>query len=311
MSDIISSDPAQKNDIWYKYKTVSVDHLDQLQEDFDRHDRAGSLSDHPTFRSYLANKKFTLPEDMPNAKSIIVMAVFNPLMLVDFHVNGKPLEVMLPPQYYDDGVSLEDLEAMIQEDILPEPGYEILCATHLHLKLLAVRSGLGRYGRNNICYVDDMGSLLTLYAYFTDYEFEVYDWADIGMMPSCENCQLCYKRCPTQAIRKENFVVDIGRCVTLYNEIHGEFPDWMPKHTHNALMGCMHCQLNCPANREPLKRSGRLEAVTQEETDRILRGDADEALLEALSRKLRSYYPASSAENFPIFTRNLGALLLR
>ncbi len=146
--------------IVFQYKTISVDHLDELQEDIDKLRRTGKLSDHEIYRSYIDTKKFQVPETFPNAKSLIVMAVFTKLVLVNFHLDGKKHEFMIPPQYYDDGLELEDLESLVTNEIIKEPGYKIERTTKLHLKLLAVRSGLGKYGRNNICYVNEMGSLI-------------------------------------------------------------------------------------------------------------------------------------------------------
>ena len=40
------------------------------------------------------------------------------------------------------------------------------------MKLAAVRSGLAQYGRNNICYVEGMGSFFSFHAYLTDRVFE-------------------------------------------------------------------------------------------------------------------------------------------
>lgn len=104
---------------------------------------------------------------------------------------------------------------------------------------------------------------------------------------------------------------DAGRCVTLYNEIKGEFPKWIPPDAHNSLMGCMRCQLKCPANSEVIELTGRLEDITEEETTKILNGTPDEELLASLSRKLRNYYPTQSKEYLPIFTRNLRALYIK
>jgi hypothetical protein len=74
-------------------------------------------------------------------------------------------------------------------------------------------------------------------------------------------------------------------------------------------MGCLRCQLCCPANREVIKQTERLEDITEEDTLKILDGKPDKALLESLSRKLKSFIPTRSKELFPIFTRNLRALM--
>lgn len=296
-------------DFVYRYKTLSVAHLKELQEDIDRLKRESKLSNHKTFRSYLKDKKFEIPESLPSARSLIVMAFFTKLMLVNFHLAGKKYEVMLPPQYYSSGLTEEILRDIVLKRIIKEPGYKAERAFQVHLKLLAVRSGLGRYGRNNLCYVEGMGSLLTLIAYYTDYRFKEDNWTEIGMMEECRDCRICMSHCPSNCITEENFVIDAGKCLPLYNEIQGEFPEWISADAHNALMGCMRCQLHCPANEEAIKLTGRLEEVTEEETEKILKGAPDEKLLKSLSSKLRNFYPTQSKDSFPILTRNLKVLL--
>lgn len=299
------------NDLSFRYKTMSVDHLSELQEDIDRLKREGILSSNETYKGYLRDMRFEIPENLPDTKSLIIIAVPDRLMIVGFHLDGRLHEIMLPPQYYDSGLTAEDFSKYISTDIVKESGYTLEKATKVHLKMLAVRSGLARYGRNNLCYVEGMGSLLKLTAYFTDYQFEEDGWTEMKMMDRCESCNICMSHCPTKCISKESFVIDVGRCITLYNECEGEFPKWIPPDAHNSLIGCMQCQLACPANHEARKLTGRLEDVTEEETKKILEGTPDEELLTSLSRKLRNFVPARSKDLFPIFTRNLRAVLTR
>jgi epoxyqueuosine reductase len=293
----------------YKYKTLSVDRFGELQEDIDGLKQGGALGRNQTFQGYLKNMKFTVPDNFREAQSVIILSVFTQSMVVPFHLNGKTHEILIPPQYYDDGVTKDDLKNAIKNDILPKSGCRIEPAAGVHLKLLAVRSGLGKYGRNNVCYVDGMGSYAALYAFFTDHPFAGNDWRPIGMMDACKRCVMCYGICPTGAIRKDPFVIDAGRCVTLYNEIEGPFPKWIRPGAHDALMGCMKCQKHCPENAKVAQSSGRLEDVTEEETRKILNGTPDDALIQSLKRKLRDFYPAASKEAFPLLTRNLGVLI--
>jgi len=295
----------------YAYSNISICHFDALLADIDKLDREGKLSDHTVYRRYLEDVKYRTPEGFPDVQSIIMIAVFTKPMLVDFYFKGKKHEIMVPPQYYDDGITEKDLRRTVLNDILRIPGWKLERAKHVSLKLLAVRSGLGRYGRNNVCYVDGMGSLLTLYAYFTDFQFEMDNWHEIIMMDICEDCETCISECPTNSLNKKNFVIDAGRCLTLYNEIKGEFPEWIDPLAHNTLMGCMRCQLCCPANQEALRRSGRFENVTEEETEKILEGHVDEEIANSLSRKLRMFSPENAHDFFPILRRNLSVLLLK
>jgi len=299
------------SDYEYKYSTLSVDHLEELQNDFNELDITGKLSDNATYRSYLKIKKFQLPEKLPQAKSLVILAISTKLGHVNFHLEGKIHGIMIPPNYYDDGLEYEDLENLILNDIIKEPGYKVEFA-HVHLKLLAVRSGLGKYGRNNICYVDNWGSSVSLYAYYTDFEFKEDNWSELSMMNICKKCEFCISNCPTGAIptsTENNFVIDVEKCLSLYNEIPGEIPKWMDHNAHNALIGCMKCQAQCPANQKAFKNIKHLESISEKETKMILEGSSEEDLLESLCRKLKMFYPSNAKEFFPVIQRNLKLLI--
>jgi len=294
----------------YRYGVLPVKRLADLAEDFHRMDSAEKLSDHPTFRRYVDNKKdHTLPDEFQDAQSIIVMAVYTPLMFVNFIYQGMAEEIMVPPQYYDDGITPEQLLKTVNQQVIGHTGYRTEQTTCMLMKRLAARTGLTRYGRNNIAYAKGMGSFLTLYAFLTDYDFKRDDWQEVKLLKACEECTLCKDACPNRCIRDENFVIDVSRCTTLYNEVPGAFPETMPEDAHNALMGCMHCQMVCPENQKGFERAGRLEEVTEEETVQILEGRFSEDLKKSLARKLKNYYPATDEKYFPVFTRNLTPLL--
>ncbi|MFX1380650.1 MAG: 4Fe-4S double cluster binding domain-containing protein [Promethearchaeota archaeon] len=296
----------------YRYRTVSIYHLDEMQEDIDRLRFEGKLSDNEVYRSYIDSKKFEIPENFPNAKSIIILAIFSKPALVNFNLNGTKHEVIIPSNYYDDGTTYEDFENLILNDIIKKPGYRVEFTNKLHVKLLAVRSGLGKYGRNNICYIEGWGSMINLFAYFTDYQFEEDNWTEIKMMEYCENCTICVNNCPTHAIpipNNENFVINAGKCISVYNEIKGIIPDWIPSDAHNALIGCMKCQKKCPANRELISLTERFEDINQEETKMLLDGNNNEKLGDSLSRKLKMFTPPDAERILPVIKRNLLYLL--
>ena len=115
------------------------------------------------------------------------------------------------------------------------------------MKQLAVRSGLAAYGRNNITYIDGFGSFHQLQAFYTDQPLEVH-WGKLQMYRLCKGCRICLDDCPTGAIRSSDFVIDPARCITLFNEYPDPLPAWIPASAHNALVGCLRCQLTCPGN---------------------------------------------------------------
>ncbi|MGY5879608.1 MAG: 4Fe-4S double cluster binding domain-containing protein [Candidatus Thorarchaeota archaeon] len=293
----------------YQYRVMSIKHLGELQADFENIDAEGNVSNNPVFRSYIQEKQHHLPESFPDAKSVIVMAVFTPLMTVDFHYQGKTHEILVP-HYYDDGITEDQLKTTILNKIIGDNQYRIENAKmHVLLKRLAVRTGLGKYGRNNICYVEGMGSFLTLYAFFTNFSFEKDNWQDAELMESCKSCKVCLNKCPTGAISEDIFVIDVEKCIPLYNEVPGEFPDWINPSSHNALMGCLRCQLPCPANSAVAKKTQKLDSVSEEETKKILDGSSDEELYQSLSEKLRMFIPEHAYYYFPVITRNLRVLI--
>lgn len=296
----------------YGYKTLSIGHLNELQEDIDKLQHEGKISNNEIFRSYIDTKKFIIPENIPDAKSIIIIAISGKLGVINFNLDAEKHDAMIPPNYYDRGVEIEDLKNLILKEIIKKPGYKIEYTRDLHLKLLAVRSGLGKYGRNNICYVDKMGSLFNLYAFFTDFQFDEDNWYDIRMMETCEKCTICIKNCPTGAIpapNDENFVININKCIPVYNEIRGIVPDWIPSNAHNALMGCLKCQIPCPGNRDALKKMWRFEDISEKETKMILDGKIDEKLVNSISEKLKMFSPSDADNMIPVIKRNLQFLI--
>jgi epoxyqueuosine reductase len=293
----------------YQARSVSVSHFAELQDFIDGLRRDERISRNKTFRSYIDPRKFAVPADFSKATSVIVLAYRTPMLRFNVRHGGKLHELVISPQYFEDGITRAQIEAAVRRDIVKDPAARLEVARGLHLKLLAVRSGLGRYGRNNLCYVEGMGTSLALFAFLTDATGLEDSWHDLAMLDACRECPICYSVCPTNAIRKDDFVIDAGRCITLYNEVPGDFPNWILPGMHNALMGCMKCQLACPVNEKAVYSVDQGGEIVEEETLRILEGKPDDRLLESLGRKLKGFPPAADREQFPILTRNLRALL--
>lgn len=293
----------------YQYRIVSIKHFDELQETINQLRQQDRLSHSETFQGYLSEMKFAVPDDFPTAKSVVVIAIFSRAMAVNLHFDGAPVTAIMPPNYYDNGLSREAIKEAVLTRIIPESGYRAERMGHrYHLKLLAVRSGLGRYGRNNICYVDGMGSFITLHAYLTDYPFEVDHWSELKMMDLCQSCRICMKQCPGGAIREEDFVVDINHCIPLYNEVPGVLPEWIPSTAHNAIFGCMKCQAPCPANREAMQHNGQFEDLTAEEIRQFLAGSPEPDIVRSVDRKLHLNYLTEYPEMVEVVSRNLRVL---
>ncbi|RDE15483.1 MAG: hypothetical protein C4K48_03940 [Candidatus Thorarchaeota archaeon] len=294
----------------FQYRTVSVEHLQDMQDYMDALRRKGLFSTNSVFRSYVDNKSFKVPQDFPDAKSIIVVAVYVPLASVNVHYQNQIHKILIPPNYRVQDFTTEQLRTTIAKKVVTQNGYRIEGSRNrLFLKHLAVRSGLAEYGRNNICYVKGMGSMLSLYAFFTDYAFKEDHWREVCMMEFCRSCRICINECLTHAISDGRFVIDVERCVSLYNEIVGEIPGWIPVRAHNALIGCLRCQLRCPANKEVVSRAVELGNLTESETSSILECAGNDDVVIALCEKLKVSTPEAARNDLPVFSRNLKMLL--
>jgi len=296
-----------------RYKIISVDRFPTLQNDIDQIYKKNNISTNPTYQMYVGHKKFVIPEDFPKAKSVIIIAKASPIVYIDFFYHGQTHTITIPPIYYDDGIKIEDIENFIKNSILKESKtqkkFEVKRAQQIFLKLLAVRSGLATYGRNNISYIKDLGSFYYLYAFLTDFIPKKYDWSDIRLMEYCKDCKICERMCPTSAIHEEEFLVDVDKCITLYNEVKGDFPEKISPTVHNSLIGCIKCQFSCPGNKISRKNTVQLESITEEETNAILKGKKDEKIVRSLTSKLKMFKYEEYDEMLPILQRNLSVLI--
>ena len=86
----------------------------------------------------------------------------------------------------------------------------------------------------------------------------------------------------------------------------GEFPEWVQPVWHNSLIGCMKCQLICPANRHLVKWVEEGEDFSEAETELILSGVPLDRIPSATVQKLRDTYMLDYLNVLP---RNLRVLL--
>jgi len=188
----------------------------------------------------------------------------------------------------------------------------------LPVKLLAVRSGLGAYGKNNICYVPGMGSFHRLVAFYSDLPCPEDNWQELQMLERCQNCSACVRHCPTGAIpsaqlrtgTSERFLLRAERCITFHNERAGDFPfpAWLDPSWHNCLVGCLDCQRICPQNKDFLEWVEEGAEFSREETALLLEGVPLDQLPAETGRKLEQL---DLIEYFDALPRNLRVFFAR
>jgi len=294
----------------YKYRVLPVGRFAALQKEYDAARNNRQLGSNKMYLDQIAALNFKVPGDFSNAKSVVVVAAYSKNMYANFRLNGNSYRILIPFQYYVDDLNADKLAGIIQKNIIKTPGRRVMdVSAKMPLKLLAARSGLGRYARNGLVFVDGMGSYNVLYAFLTDHPFTEDHWTSMDILEECNHCHACERTCPTRCISRWSYSVNIDQCLTLYNENPGSFPNYILGSMHHALMGCMQCKAPCPANEGIAELSGNLEDVSEEETRKIMRGTPDDALLKSLQRKLRQFRAVATKDQFPIMKRNLSVLI--
>lgn len=262
-----------------KLKMLSIRRLQNLQNEIECFSSDEKLNG---FQQWIVKKMYqfeTPPADFI-IRSLLIVAVPHPA-----YVNAE--FVRQGQSYRFPSLIMSDFAKTNQylQAFLAPQQYHIKAASNLPLKRLAVHSGLAVYGRNNICYVEGLGSFFSLAAYFSDIPCEDDAWTDIRQAERCTHCTICVKSCPTGAIRAHRFVIDNERCLSYFNERPDAFPAWLPRAVHHCVYDCLQCQITCPMNKDYVKNVAESIAFSADETEMLLSGRPFDAFPPALQQK--------------------------
>lgn len=226
------------------------------------------------------------------------------MLRTTFHWEGRKVQAVVPPTYFDANKVTWRARHELKEAFKPRQ-YRFVRST-LPVKLLAVRSGLAQYGRNNITYVPRYGSFHRLTAFYSDYDSPTDNWQDKHALPLCAKCNACIRACPTGAIQKDRFLIRAERCLTYLNEKDAkhEFPKWLDASAHNSIIGCMRCQMVCPYDKKVADWCEHRGEFSEEETAYLLRGVFKGEKGTKMKRKL-----SSIGLDLNTFPRNLKVIL--
>jgi len=283
----------------YQYRTFSAQHIEEVRDWLAELERNGTLSQNKTYQSYIGGFEYHPPKELPRARSIIVLSRPQRVRSLTFRLNGRSHEMLVPTGYVGDGIERKDIQEHLRKNVLKNPAAK-LEPVALPLKTLAVRTGLAEYGKNNITYVKDYGSFHALGGYYTDLELPD-QWGPLRLMRLCTGCSICVKACPTKIIKDEMAVIDVGRCLPLYNELPDPIPAWMDPGIHHTLVGCLKCQWTCPANQDATHNVWKMADFTEEETRFIMGKGDDKKLQSAVCAKVKDFIPDTE---FAYFRRN-------
>jgi len=285
----------------FKAAIVPIKHLPELEESIMKLYRQNLFLD-DFYQEWLASFTFHPPCELKDAKSLIVVAIPQPIIQVVFTLEKETIPLIIPPAYSH---SPEEIINNCLFDILEPKGFRAVKA-NLPLKTLAVRSGLAMYGRNNITYVEGIGSFYRLAAFYTNIPTQEDTWTEPRMMPSCQRCMECQSICPTGAISPERFLLLAEYCVTYHTERKHDFPAWFDPSLCNCLVGCLRCQSACPMNKKVANWIEKRKVFSREETSVLLDKDTSKILPAELEEKLEQL---GLIEYREILHRNLGILI--
>ena len=292
-------------------RTVHPTHIVELKEELNQ-----LMDSDPVIKEniggYLNRMDYSLKTSGFEPKSILVIGVPDQITRMYFNFKGSRKSVVLPPTYlFNTSVAMEKNQPEILKVeqninwILGSEGYHYE-KINLPCKLMATRSGLAQYGRNNIAYLDGKSSFYWIGVYASDMPVQEDSWGTVELMESCQKCRLCEENCPTSAIPTDRYLIHAEKCLTLFNESGNAFPSWIKASNHNAIIGCMRCQAVCPKNKEVLRDLREGEEFSEEETLLILNTKEFENLPQNVKLKLERM---NLAGDYEIVPRNLKVLI--
>ena len=271
-----------------------------------RHER-GEF-DEGFYKERLAEVVAESDPEVPNPRSVFCVTFPDPLVRFLFTWKGRAREVIVPPTYMHSARKHRAVEARIREVLAPA-GFSVARARG-PTKAISTLSELACYGRNNLTYVQGLGSFHDPLVLVSDLPCDETPRREPELLPRCRTCRACLTACPTGAIAEDRFLLHAERCLTFWNEKppHVPFPAWIRPEWHNALIGCLLCQKACPENRPFLDSIVEGPSFDEKTTEAFLAGAVKEDLPPEVQRTLEDWDLADALEILP---RNLGALLAR
>lgn len=193
------------------------------------------------------DKRFDVKNILPNAKSVISLAVnyYTKSRHEEKPGYGKVSRYAWGKDYHL--IIWDKLELLEEELKNIDPNFE--CMTYVDTgpvmdKAWAVKSGIGWMGKHSNVITREMGSWIFLATVITNHEFDYNN----AIPDYCGSCTKCIDACPTEAIVK-NYVVDSNKCISyLTIENKNDIPEKFKGKFNNWLFGCDICQDVCPWN---------------------------------------------------------------
>jgi len=256
------------------------------------------------FHKYLEGFTYAPAESMGDAKSVLIVATPIGRTIVELDLVNGPITLFIPPTYGAEAI-IAEAEALLDEK-LGERGSAYAYAW-LPLKPLAARTGLARYGRDNLLRFEGAGSFVRLDSWWTKLDADGEAWGPPRDLERCASCGACVAACPNGCFATGRFLVDATKCLSFLNEGSAPFPTWVDIRSHNAAVGCLRCQDACPENQNVPGQDIYRRFVLDREASELLLAGRPVAELPALAA--RAVRAAEMVDREVNLARNLQALI--
>jgi epoxyqueuosine reductase len=292
----------------YRVAWGTCEVLDEVKSHFHSLHETGTLDQ--IFESKMLSWVFS-PDGfpVPDRKTVVLIAIPRPVHTVAFELASGRFDAILPPTYVNYRKTMSEIRDRLRKDVFgPDCELEILPAP---LKTIAAGLGMVVYGRNNISYIEGLGSYYQLVGLLTDIELELSakpPAQEPAQAAECETCDLCIKACPTRAITDNRFLIQAEHCLTYHNESKDPFPEDLNPSVHHCLIGCMRCQRVCPLNRGVHRVVSSDVSFDREETEAFIQCENDRSgpVWRAIKEKLEIL---GLTEDEVVLSRNLRAMI--
>jgi len=182
---------------------------------------------------------------LENAQSVVVYGFYSGTPL------PKPTRPGAPHGRLSPGLrafsAMDEYCYEVIKEYLNEKGYNAVKREHgedIALKPLAVKAGIGVYGKNSLVHAKRFGSWIYLACVVTDASLEAEDRS--YKLSDCGDCTACIEACPTNAI-KEPYKVMPSLCIAQWLD-GAPIARQLRGKVGNRLTGCEICQEVCPKN---------------------------------------------------------------
>lgn len=189
---------------------------------------------------------------LPSARSIVVGALRYDTDLPDRPADGRPVARVARYATADHYRELREALTEIRNHLKRSGHKAVVVADENALvdRAVAVKAGIGWYGKSANVLLPGKGSWFVLGSVITDAELEP---AAEPVADGCGSCTSCIDHCPTGAIIAPG-VVDANLCLSWRLQAPGDFPVELRRALGDRIYGCDDCQEYCPPSRRADRR---------------------------------------------------------